>query len=93
MYIHDCIIIHVHVYTCKYTQKEVCTYTTVYTHTYNVYMCTSAKFIQLNEWGCRDGMHHAKNWGNKEIPLYSKDTRTIMRVRNPLPEYVGRGYS
>ena len=23
----------------------------------------------LNEWGCRDGMHHAKNRGNKEIPL------------------------
>ena len=21
------------------------------------------------EWGCWDGMHHAKNLGNKEIPL------------------------
>ena len=47
-----------------------------------VYTCiilTSAKIIQLNEWGCRDGMHHR---GNKEIPLYSntiKDTSTIMR--------------
>ena len=30
---------------------------------------TSAKIIQLNEWGCRDGMDHAKNHGNKEIPL------------------------
>ena len=27
---------------------------------------TSAK---MNEWGCRDGMHYAKNRGNKEIPL------------------------
>ena len=23
----------------------------------------------MNEWGCRDEMHHAKNRGNKEIPL------------------------
>ena len=23
----------------------------------------------INEWGCRDGMQHAKNLGNKEIPL------------------------
>ena len=23
------------------------------------------KIIQLNEWGCRDGMHHANNHGNK----------------------------
>ena len=30
---------------------------------------TSAKIILLNEWGCRDGMHHAKNRGNKETPL------------------------
>ena len=29
----------------------------------------SAKIIQLNEWGCRDGMHPAKNHGNKEIPF------------------------
>ena len=30
----------------------------------NSYVCgthTSAKIIQLNEWGCRDGRHHAKN--------------------------------
>ena len=30
---------------------------------------TGAKIFQLNEWGCRDGMHHARNHGNKEIPL------------------------
>ena len=29
---------------------------------------TSAKIIQLNEWGYRDGMHYAKNHENKEIP-------------------------
>ena len=33
------------------------------------YITTSAKIIQLNEWGCRDGMDHAKNHGNKVIPL------------------------
>ena len=32
---------------------------------YNYYLYISAK---LNEWGCRDGMHHAKNRGNKVIP-------------------------
>ena len=45
---------------------------------------TSAKIIQLNEWGCRDGMHHAKKRENKVIPvaiLSIKDTSTI--VRNP----------
>ena len=32
---------------------------------------TSAKIIPLNEWGCsyRDCVYHAKNRGNKEIPL------------------------
>ena len=38
-------------------------------HYYQVYDITSAKIIQVNEWGCRNGMHHAKNRGNKEIPL------------------------
>ena len=27
------------------------------------------KSIQFNEWGLGDGMHHAKNSKNKEIPL------------------------
>ena len=27
------------------------------------------EITQLNEWRCRDGMHHAKNRGNKVIPL------------------------
>ena len=31
--------------------------------------CVKVKESQLNEWGCRDGMHHANNHGNKEIPL------------------------
>ena len=30
---------------------------------------TSAKIILFNEWGCRDGIHHEKNHGNKVIPL------------------------
>ena len=34
-----------------------------------MYYITSAKIIQLKEWGCRDEMHHAKNRGNKEIRL------------------------
>ena len=33
------------------------------------YTYASAKIIPLNEWGCRDGMYHAKNRENKEIPL------------------------
>ena len=37
-------------------------YMHVYAHTH-----TSVQIIQLNEYGCR--MHHAKNRGNKEIPL------------------------
>ena len=34
-----------------------------------IIIITSAKIIQLNEWGCRDGMHRAKNRRNKVIPL------------------------
>ena len=34
-------------------------------------------------------MHHAKNRGNKEIPLAIKATSTIMR--NPLPELCREG--
>ena len=30
---------------------------------------TCTTIIQLNEWGCRDGMDHVNNRGNKEIPL------------------------
>ena len=51
---------------------------------------TSAKIIQLNEWGRRDGMHYAKNCGNKENPLAILSR--ILASTNPLPEYVGRGY-
>ena len=32
------------------------------------YNLTSAKIIQLNERGCRDGLHHVKNHGNKDSP-------------------------
>ena len=35
------------------------------------------------------GMHHAKNRGNKEIPLAILSTSTIMR--NPLPELCREG--
>ena len=44
------------------------------------------------EWGCRDGMHYAKNHGNKKIPLaiYTmKDTSKIMR--NPSLHSSGKG--
>ena len=52
---------------------------------------TSAKIVQLNEWGCRDGMHYAKNHGNIGNPLSNtiKYTSTIMR--NPLPELCREG--
>ena len=50
--------VHVHVY--------------MHVHVFNtlriVSYYTSAKIIPLNEWGCRDGMYHAKNHGNKKSP-------------------------
>ena len=49
------------------TAQHVLTYacTLIYAnHTKNV-----EQVQRLNEWGCRDGMHYAKNHGNKEIPL------------------------
>ena len=50
---------------------------------------TSAKIIPLNEWGCRDEMHHVKKRGNKEIPL-ALLSRILAQscVYNPLPEYM-----
>ena len=39
------------------------------------YICTSANIIQLNEWGCRDGMHHAKTMETRKSPSNTiKDT-------------------
>ena len=40
-----------------------------------------------SEWGCRDGMHNAKNRGNN-LSNTIKDTSTIMR--NRLPNYICR---
>ena len=49
-----------HAYAYAYTHARSCVYTRE--------LCgTSAKIIQ---WGCRDGMHHAKNCGDKEITFY-----------------------
>ena len=60
----------------------------LYTHVYNY---TSAKIIQLNEYGCRDAPCE-KSWkqGN---PLSNtiKDTSTI--IRNHLPELCREGYA
>ena len=44
--------------------------------------------VQKRMMGCRDEMHHAKNRGNKEIPLALLSTCTVMC--NPLPEYMYR---
>ena len=44
---------------------------------------TSAKNVQLNEWGCTMR-------GNKEIPLATLFKNTTIIMRNPLPEYVER---
>ena len=46
---------------------------------------TSAKIIQLNEWGCRDGIHHAKNRGNKVIPLAILSRILAQSCVTPLP--------
>ena len=60
----------------------------IFTVQYPYSLYTSAKIIQLNEYGCRDAPCE-KSWkqGN---PLSNtiKDTSTSMR--NPLPKYVGR---
>ena len=45
----------------------------------------------LNEWRCRDGMHHAKNNGNKVIPLVASTINTSTIMCNPLPELYGGG--
>ena len=42
---------------------------------------TSAKIIQVNEWGCRDAPWYV---GTRESPY--KDTSTLMC--NPLPEHL-----
>ena len=49
------------------------------------------KIIQLNEWGCRDGMHHAKNHGNKEIPLAILSRILAKSCVTLCLNYVGRG--
>ena len=54
-------------------QGAACTLTYACTHVrcskpYKI-MCNKWKIIQLNVRVCRDGMHHAKSRGNKQIPL------------------------
>ena len=54
---------------------------------------TSAKIIHLNEWGCRDGMHYAKNHGNKEMPLAILSRLLAQSCVTVCLNYVGRGYA
>ena len=60
-------------------------------HPYNIILSTtvlsdtSAKIIQLNEWGCRDGMHHTKNRGNEVIPLAILSRILAQSCVTPLP--------
>ena len=49
------------------------------------------KIIQMNEWGCRDGMHHAKNCGHKEIPLAILSRILAQACETPLPELCRKG--
>ena len=46
---------------------------------------TSAKIIQLNEWGCRNGMHNAKNHGNNVIHLALLSRILAQSCVTPLP--------
>ena len=46
----------------KLTHARSC----IYTRSLQKFVEQSAK---INELGCRDGMHYAKNHGNKKIPL------------------------
>ena len=52
---------------------------------------TSAKIIQLNEWGCRNGMHHEKNRGNKVIPLAILSRILAQSCLTPLPQLCREG--
>ena len=54
---------------------------------------TSAKLIQLNEWGCRDGMHYAEICGNKEIPLAILSRILAQSCVTLYLNYVGRCYA
>ena len=47
---------------------------------------TSAKIIQVNEWGCRARMHHVKNRRNKVIPLAILSSILAQSCVTPLPE-------
>ena len=67
----------------NYNRHNICACTPAY---------TSAKIILLNEWGCRDEMHHVKNRGNKVIPLAILSRILAQSCVTPLP-YVGRGYT
>ena len=58
---------------------------TEYLPAVSVIFVTSAKIIQVNEWGCRDGMHHAKNCGNKVIPLAILSRILAQSCVTPLP--------
>ena len=50
------------------TLGTINTYTYIHCVHCHASLYASVKIIQLNEWGCRDGMHHAKNRRNKVIP-------------------------
>ena len=51
---------------------------------------THAKIIQLNEWGCRDGMQLVYD-GNKEIPLAILSR--ILAQSCVTPPYIIQGYA
>ena len=53
----------IHVYT------RSCVFIAAFIHEPRKICGTSVKIIQLNEYIMDVGMHHAKNRGNKEIPL------------------------
>ena len=53
---------------------------------HSLLLLSQEKIIQLNEWGCRDGMHYEKNCGNKDITIITpyiiqaKGLRMIVRI-------------
>ena len=56
---------------------------------------STAKCKNLNEWRCRDGMHHAKDCGNKEIPFAILLVSRILARSCLTPPYIiqAKGYA
>ena len=83
-YYFDAILLNQHVIKAQRALPYACTHAC--SCVYAKILCgTSAKIIQ---WRCRDGMHHAKNRGNKVIPGPSAILSRILAQSCITPPYI-----